>query len=168
MAAFAAGPFHSWAVHLGCAVRGHFGGGAREKCLVRSPCLGTAKRGTTVRDRYLANVLLLRTIGTQSREDSVTVFGSHDPAVPSQRRRAVKVRTGLMAALVLGMLIGAFLAGSHAPLAFGQADEKGAAPPEAATHPRYSVVATEGHNLIVTDNSNHTLYFYTIEREKPI
>ncbi len=80
----------------------------------------------------------------------------------------MKVRTGLMVALVLGMLIVAFLAGSHAPLAFSQADEKGAAPPYAAGPPRYSVVATEGHNLIVTDNSNHTLYFYTIERDKPI
>jgi len=78
----------------------------------------------------------------------------------------VKVRTGLMAALVLGMLIGAFLAGSYAPLAFSQPDQKGAA--TVPGHPRYDVVATEGHNLIVTDNSNHTLYFYTIEREKPI
>ena len=80
----------------------------------------------------------------------------------------MKVRTALMAALVLGMLIGAFLAGSYVPLAFSQADEKGAAPREAAAHPRYSVVATEGHNLIVTDNSTNTLYYYTIEREKPI
>jgi hypothetical protein len=80
----------------------------------------------------------------------------------------VKVRRDLMAAWVLSMLIGAFLAGSYVPLAFSQADEKSAAPREAAAHPRYSVVATEGHNLIVTDNSNHTLYFYTIERDKPI
>jgi hypothetical protein len=34
--------------------------------------------------------------------------------------------------------------------------------------PRYSVVATEAHNLIVTDNQTNTLYFYTIERYKPI
>ena len=80
----------------------------------------------------------------------------------------MKVRTGLMVALVLGMLIGAFLAGSYAPLAFSQADQKGAAPRYAAGHPRYNVVATEGHNLIVTDNSTNTLYYYTIEREKPI
>jgi 6-phosphogluconolactonase (cycloisomerase 2 family) len=78
------------------------------------------------------------------------------------------VRTGLMAALVLGMLIGGFLAGSYAPLAFSRADEKGAVPRYAAGHPHYNVVATEGHNLIVTDNSTNTLYFYTIEREKPI
>jgi hypothetical protein len=30
--------------------------------------------------------------------------------------------------------------------------------------PRYSVIETEGHNLIVTDNQNNTLYFYTIDK----
>jgi hypothetical protein len=29
---------------------------------------------------------------------------------------------------------------------------------------RYTVVDTEGHNLIVTDNQTNTLYFYTIDR----
>lgn len=28
---------------------------------------------------------------------------------------------------------------------------------------RYTVVHTEGHNLIVTDNANNTTYFYTID-----
>jgi hypothetical protein len=32
----------------------------------------------------------------------------------------------------------------------------------------YSVVMTEGHNLLVTDNANNTLYFYTIDKDKPI
>jgi hypothetical protein len=34
--------------------------------------------------------------------------------------------------------------------------------------PRYSVIDTEGHNLIVTDNKTNTLYFYTIDRDKEI
>jgi hypothetical protein len=34
--------------------------------------------------------------------------------------------------------------------------------------PRYSVIDTEGHNLIVTDNQSNTLYFYTIDRDKEI
>jgi hypothetical protein len=34
--------------------------------------------------------------------------------------------------------------------------------------PRYSVVETEAHNLIVTDNSSNTLYFYTIDRDKEV
>ena len=32
----------------------------------------------------------------------------------------------------------------------------------------YTVVATEGHNLIVTDNHSNTLYFYTIDKDKEI
>ena len=38
----------------------------------------------------------------------------------------------------------------------------------AAGGPRYSVIDTEGHNLIVTDNQSNTLYFYTIEKDKEI
>src|SRR5262245_27694091 len=34
--------------------------------------------------------------------------------------------------------------------------------------PRYSVVETEAHNLIVTDNVTNILYFYTIDKDKPI
>jgi hypothetical protein len=34
--------------------------------------------------------------------------------------------------------------------------------------PRYSVVETEGHNLIVTDNRTNTLYFYTIDKDAKI
>jgi hypothetical protein len=34
--------------------------------------------------------------------------------------------------------------------------------------PRYSVVDTEGHNLIVTDNHNNTLYFYTIDKDAKV
>jgi hypothetical protein len=31
---------------------------------------------------------------------------------------------------------------------------------------RYTVIDTEGTNLIVTDNSTNTLYFYTVDPEK--
>ena len=34
--------------------------------------------------------------------------------------------------------------------------------------PHYTVVATEGHNLIVTDNHANELYFYTIDQDKEI
>ena len=34
--------------------------------------------------------------------------------------------------------------------------------------PRYTVVETEGHNLIVTDNQSNTLYFYTIDKDAKI
>jgi hypothetical protein len=32
----------------------------------------------------------------------------------------------------------------------------------------YSVVMTEGHNLLVTDNATNKLYFYTIDKDAPI
>ncbi len=38
----------------------------------------------------------------------------------------------------------------------------------AAGPPRYTVVETEGHNLIVTDNQTSTLYFYTIDKDAKI
>jgi hypothetical protein len=34
--------------------------------------------------------------------------------------------------------------------------------------PNYTVVETEGHNLIVTDNQTNTLYFYTIDKDAKI
>ena len=34
--------------------------------------------------------------------------------------------------------------------------------------PRYSVVETQAHNLIITDNQTNILYFYTIDKDKPI
>jgi hypothetical protein len=33
---------------------------------------------------------------------------------------------------------------------------------------RYSVVETEAHNLIVTDNQTNTLYFYTVDKDKEV
>jgi hypothetical protein len=38
----------------------------------------------------------------------------------------------------------------------------------ATVTPRYTVVETEGHNLIVTDNQTSTLYFYTIDKDAKI
>jgi hypothetical protein len=32
----------------------------------------------------------------------------------------------------------------------------------------YSVVMTEGHNLLVTDNATNKLYFYTTDKDKPV
>ena len=38
----------------------------------------------------------------------------------------------------------------------------------AGTGARYTVVMTEGHNLLVTDNCTNKLYFYTTDKDKPI
>jgi hypothetical protein len=34
--------------------------------------------------------------------------------------------------------------------------------------PRYSIVETQGHNLIVADNQSNTLFFYTIDRDREV
>jgi len=39
---------------------------------------------------------------------------------------------------------------------------------EPLTGPHYTVVMTEGHNLIVTDNKSNMLHFYTIDKDKEI
>jgi hypothetical protein len=49
--------------------------------------------------------------------------------------------------------------------AFGQR-RPGVGPPMSGSH--YTVVVTEGHNLLVTDNGTNKLYFYTIDKDKPI
>jgi hypothetical protein len=33
---------------------------------------------------------------------------------------------------------------------------------------RYNVVETAGHNLLVTDNSTNMMYFYTVDKDKPV
>jgi hypothetical protein len=33
---------------------------------------------------------------------------------------------------------------------------------------RYSVIETQGHNLLVTDNTTNTLYYYTIDKDEKV
>ncbi len=67
----------------------------------------------------------------------------------------------LVAAVAVGVALGVTVA--HVPTARGNA-EQGDKP----ASPRYTVVETEGHNLIVTDNQTSTLYFYTIDKDAEI
>jgi hypothetical protein len=71
-----------------------------------------------------------------------------------------KFISGVAAGMVI-VALGWMLA-SRSVLAEGDA-AKGA-----VSGPRYTVVETEGHNLIVTDNGTNTLYFYTIDRDAKI
>jgi hypothetical protein len=72
----------------------------------------------------------------------------------------MKSRTNQVVVLLLLALFG-WVATTRYQTA--QAQREGAP----AAH-RYSVVETEGHNLIVTDNQSETLYFYTIDKEKEV
>ena len=62
-----------------------------------------------------------------------------------------------LVALVVGLVVTA----TWQP-ALGQRDTA------TGSFPRYTVVETEGHNLIVTDNQSNTLYFYTIDKDAKI
>jgi hypothetical protein len=61
-------------------------------------------------------------------------------------------------------MIGAWVGMNRVQPAFGGAEpgDKG------VNGPRYTVVESEAHNLIVTDNKTNTLYFYTIDKDKEV
>jgi len=64
--------------------------------------------------------------------------------------------------LLLGIAVGLVLHQASSGTALAQRGGGGSA------SPHYTVVETEGHNLIVTDNQKNTLYFYTIDKDQPI
>jgi hypothetical protein len=64
----------------------------------------------------------------------------------------------LVVAVVVGALV--FLNRGQPALGAEQGDK-------AVSGPHYSVLETEGHNLVVTDNSTNTLFFYTVDRGQP-
>src|SRR5262245_50334332 len=49
-----------------------------------------------------------------------------------------------------------------------QAQAGGGGESGAGVAPHYTVVETQGHNLIVTDNHKNELFFYTIDQDKEI
>jgi hypothetical protein len=67
----------------------------------------------------------------------------------------------LLVGVVVGLVLSQMSTGSA--LAQGKGGKGGM-----SAGPHYTVVHTEGHNLIVTDNQNNTLYFYTIDKEAKI
>jgi len=66
---------------------------------------------------------------------------------------------GVALALLAGVVIGMNL--SQPAAAQGEGGKGGGGP-------RYTVIDTEGHNLLVTDNGTNTLYFYTTDKDAPI
>lgn len=69
--------------------------------------------------------------------------------------------------VVLALLLGAgtmFTLNLLQPGA-GQAGEAGA---KASGGPAYTVIETEGHNLIVTDNKANLVYFYAVDKGMPV
>jgi hypothetical protein len=73
-------------------------------------------------------------------------------------------KTGLqVACVVVPALALLALWSSGGPVA-AHAEDAG----KAGSGPHYTVVMTEGHNLLVTDNATNRLYFYTIDKDAKI
>ena len=64
--------------------------------------------------------------------------------------------------LAFTLLVGGLVIVNRSQQAFGNQ-----VPKESTTNgPHYSVLETEGTNLVVTDNAKNTLYFYTVDKGK--
>ena len=61
--------------------------------------------------------------------------------------------------LAIGLVVGALVFMNRPQPAFGGVEQAGG-----GSGPHYTVVETEGHNLVVTDNATNTLYFYTVDK----
>jgi hypothetical protein len=70
-------------------------------------------------------------------------------------------KNGVLVVVGVVLLGGVLVLTSRAPV---QATEQGGM----ATGVRYTVVETQGNNLLVTDNGTNTLYYYTIDKDKEI
>jgi hypothetical protein len=71
-------------------------------------------------------------------------------------------KTRVPLAIVAGLVVFALIFSTRSQPVRAERDDK------PTSGPRSSVVETEAHNLIVTDNKTNTLYFYTIDKDKPI
>jgi hypothetical protein len=69
-------------------------------------------------------------------------------------------KSGVLAVVCIVLLGGALVLTNRGPV---QAAEQGA-----NVGPKYTVVETQGHNLLVTDNATNMLYYYTIDKDKEI
>jgi hypothetical protein len=71
----------------------------------------------------------------------------------------------VLAACVVLLIVALFVS-LTSESAFGQRRQAVQVAPSIGAH--YTVVMTEAHNLLVTDNGTNKLYFYTIDKDKPI
>jgi hypothetical protein len=65
--------------------------------------------------------------------------------------------------VVTVLVVGALVFMSRVQPAVGGAEPAD----KAGSGAHYTVVETEGHNLVVTDNATNTLYFYTVDKGEP-
>ena len=76
----------------------------------------------------------------------------------------MNAKSRVVAVAALAVAVGAIVLSSAASKVFGGGGQEA----KAGGSPHYAVVMTEGHNLLVTDNATNKIYFYTIDKDKPI
>jgi hypothetical protein len=69
-------------------------------------------------------------------------------------------KVSLVVAVAAGLAVGLTAGGMFLGRAEAQRGEGGT-----SGGPRYTVVETQGHNLIVTDNRTNAVYYYTTDRD---
>ena len=77
----------------------------------------------------------------------------------------------LLVGVAVGVVLSQFSSGTALAQGKGGKATKvlgGGGMPGIAGGPHYTVVMTEGHNLVVTDNQKNTLYFYTVNKDEPV
>jgi hypothetical protein len=75
-----------------------------------------------------------------------------------------KVRDGIsVVALALVLAVGMMALMSPRQAAFGRAEGDGK-----SGGPRYTVIETQGFNLLVTDNAANKLYYYATDKDAPV
>jgi hypothetical protein len=72
---------------------------------------------------------------------------------------------GAFLGLAIVVAVGVLLASTRSNALAGAKEEDKAG---GAGGAHYTVVMTEGHNLLVTDNATSKLYFYTIDKDAPL
>jgi hypothetical protein len=69
-----------------------------------------------------------------------------------------------LAAVAVVAIVAAALSVGHGPTAMGRAADEG----KGAAGPRYTVIETQGFNLLVTDNNANKLYYYATDKDAPL
>jgi hypothetical protein len=75
----------------------------------------------------------------------------------------MKKTYGLLVVVALGAAAVTMMFSSTARTAAGKADDA-----KATSGPRYTVVETQGFNLLVTDNGTNKLYYYATDKDVPV
>jgi hypothetical protein len=76
-------------------------------------------------------------------------------------------RNRILAVGIVVLAVGLIALATTENSVFGQVRDR-IRPGATAAPAHYTVVITEAHNLLVTDNATNKLYFYTIDKDQPI